>query len=130
MRIDKARGEAASLVMVVFVLGALVGGVGNHLWGARVLGARQQASPKSQIISQLDHEVALTPDEEKQLGGIIDETQGKLKALYVKTDAQREKIRLGSHVEIRAILTPDQQAKYDDFVRRIEAERKKNGTTN
>ena len=137
MRVDRARGEAAALVLVVFILGALVGGLGNHLWGARVWGARvstathqQQTSPKAQIISQLNHEVNLTPDEEKQLGGIIDETQGKLKNLYANTDAQREKIRLGSHVEIRAILTPEQQAKYDDFVLRIEAERKKNAAAN
>jgi len=35
---DKKRGEAAVLVVIVFLLGALLGGVGNHLWGERVWG--------------------------------------------------------------------------------------------
>ena len=36
MENTKKRGEAAVLVLVVFLLGALLGGVGNHLWDERV----------------------------------------------------------------------------------------------
>ena len=38
MENTKKRGEAAVLVLVVFLLGALLGGVGNHVWGERVWG--------------------------------------------------------------------------------------------
>ncbi len=42
MATTKARGEAAALVAVVFLLGILLGGVGNHLWGERVWGMRRR----------------------------------------------------------------------------------------
>ena len=38
MEAIKARREAAALVFVVFLLGVLLGGMGNHLWGSRVWG--------------------------------------------------------------------------------------------
>ncbi len=43
---DKKRGEAAVLVVVVFLLGALLGGVGNHVWGERVWGKQTISSPQ------------------------------------------------------------------------------------
>ena len=36
MRSNKARLRSGSLVFVVFLLGILLGGVGDHLWGERV----------------------------------------------------------------------------------------------
>ena len=40
----KTRSEAAVLVIVVFFLGALLGVVGNHLWGESVWGKQISAA--------------------------------------------------------------------------------------
>jgi len=81
---DKKRGEAAVLVVIVFLLGALLGGVGNHVWGERVWGKQTvSAQPtKGQIVSNLTKELQLTPDQQKQLGAIVDDTKTQWRALY------------------------------------------------
>jgi len=128
MATTKARREAAALFFVVFLLGVLLGGVGVHLWGGRVLGEANPVNTnpnRAQVIAQCTHELQLTPDEQKQMIAIIDDTRAKWAALYAPLDPQKEQIRLEGRAHIRAILTPEQQVKFDDFMRRIDEQRKK-----
>jgi Spy/CpxP family protein refolding chaperone len=128
MATTKARREAAALFFVVFLLGMLLGGVGVHLWGEHVLGgpAPVNTNPtRAQVIAQCTHELQLTPDQQKQMIAIIDDTRAKWAALYAPLDPRREQIRLDGRAHIRAILTPEQQVKFDDFMRRIDEQRKK-----
>ena len=69
MATTKARGEAAVLVAVVFLLGILLGGVGNHLWGERVWGMRDTTPPPNHLSVELTQELQLTPDQQKQING-------------------------------------------------------------
>jgi Spy/CpxP family protein refolding chaperone len=122
----KTGREAAFLVIVVFLLGALLGGVGNHVWDQRVQG-QQQSGPKSrdQVVADFTHELDLTPDQQKQLATIVDDTRAKWRALYAPLDAQHEDIRQQGRARIRAILTPAQLPKFEDFVQRLDEQRKK-----
>jgi Spy/CpxP family protein refolding chaperone len=119
MENSKTRSEAAMLVLVVFVLGVLLGGLGNHLWGERVWGRQTPPAPPSrtQIVSELTHELQLTPDQQQQLGAIVDDTKAKIRAAYAPADAQRE--------QLRAILTPEQLPKFEAFMAHIDEQRKK-----
>jgi len=126
----RTRREAALLVFVVFLLGLLVGGVGNHLWGERVWGKQElpvRPGPPSreQVVNDLTRELQLTPDQQKQLGPIIDDTRAQVRALYTPLDAQHEKIRQQGRERIRALLTPEQQPKFDQFMQRIDEQRRK-----
>src|ERR1700756_148867 len=103
MPINKARSEAAVLVLVVFLLGVILGGLGTHLWGARVFGMRPQPSPRAQYISDLTREVQLTPDQQKKLNSILDDTKAKWAALYQPLDVQKEQIREEGHARMRAL---------------------------
>ncbi|MGC2418767.1 MAG: hypothetical protein WA434_13550 [Candidatus Acidiferrales bacterium] len=128
MATTKARREAAALFFVVFLLGVLLGGVGVHLWGERVLGETKPVNTnptRAQVIAQCTHDLQLTPDQQKQMIAIIDDTRAKWIALYAPLDPKREQIRLDGRAHIRAILTPEQQVKFDDFMRRIDEQRKK-----
>jgi len=128
MATTKAKREAAALFFVVFLLGVLLGGVGVHLWGERVWGgpAPVNTNPtRAQVIAQCTHELQLTPDEQKQMIAIIDDTRARWAALYAPLDPKKEQIRLDGRARIRAILTPEQQVKFDDFMRRIDEQRKK-----
>jgi hypothetical protein len=119
---SKTRREAAVLVFVVFLLGLLVGGVGNHLWGERVWGrsepTRQGPPPRAQVVNDLTRDLQLTPDQQQKIGAIIDDTRAQMLS-------QHEKIRQEGRTRIRAILTADQQAKFDQFLQRINEQRKK-----
>lgn len=129
MESNKTKREAAVLVLVVFVLGLLLGAAGNHVWGERVWG-RENMGPggrpsRNQVINDLNHQLELTPDQQKQLGSIIDDTRTRWDALYAPLESDHEKIRLEGRQRIRAILTPDQQKKYDAFMQHLDEQRKK-----
>jgi hypothetical protein len=124
---DKKRGEAAVLVVIVFLLGALLGGVGNHVWGERVWGKQTVSGQptKGQIVSNLTRELQLTPDQQKQLGVIVDDTKAQWRTLYTTIEPRHEEIRQQSRDRIRAILTPDQKPKFEEFMKRIDEQRQK-----
>jgi Spy/CpxP family protein refolding chaperone len=108
MQNARAKSEAGLLVLVVFVLGVLVGGVGNHLWDAHVISAGRPGNghPPGTSLSQL---LQLTSDQQKQLDAIFNDSRPQLQAL----DAQHNALRAQTRARIRAILTPDQQVKFD-----------------
>ena len=129
MEAIKARREAAILVFVVFLLGVLLGGVGSHLWGSRVWGnqAGQTVTPPSrdQLLANFTRELELTPDQQKQLGGILDNSRSKFHALDRSLDPQRMEIRDQSRAQMRELLTPDQQVKFDAYLQRVDLQRRK-----
>jgi hypothetical protein len=125
MATTKARSEAAALVAVVFLLGALLGFVGNHLWGERVWGMREIPVPPNHLSVELKQELQLTPDQQREMNGIISETQVKWRALYGPLEPQRAEIRELSHEQMRKILTPDQLPKFDAFMQRLDEQRKR-----
>ncbi len=129
MESNKTKREAAVLVLVVFVLGLLLGAAGNHVLGERVWGREKMAPgglpPRNKVINELTQELALTPDQQTQLGQIVDDTRSRWDALYAPLEPEREKIRQEGRQRIRAVLTPDQQKKYDAFMQHLDEQRKK-----
>lgn len=109
MQNSRTKSEAGLLVLVVFALGLLVGGVGNHLWGAHVWGSQTPPRGPGQRPQPISQVLGLSADQQKQLDAIFNDTHPQFKAL----DAQREALHLQVRARIRAILTPDQQVKFD-----------------
>ena len=132
MPATKPLSEAAILVAVVFLLGVLLGGLGNHLWGERVWGVRADASlpPQKHLDVLLNEELQLTPDQQKQIQVIITQTQARWRSLYSPLEGQSDQIREESHDQMRAILTPEQKPKFDAFMKRIDHDRKRVGEKN
>jgi Spy/CpxP family protein refolding chaperone len=121
----KVRREAAVLAVVVFLLGALVGGIATHVW--TIHAANKQFAPhgRDQILSQMTRELEFTPEQLQVVTQIVDETHGQIRALYSPLDAQRDQIRQKTRERIRAVLTPEQKIKFEDFLRRLDEQRKK-----
>jgi len=121
--------EAVSLVLVVFVLGVLLGGVGDHLWGLRVWGSQPHPmTHRDQIIDDLTRELNLTPYQVKQVTAAVDQKQAEINKLYAPLDAQRDQIRQQGREQIRAALTPEQQKKFDSFLARLDEVKRKENT--
>jgi len=125
MEKTNVRREAAVLAVVVFLLGALVGGIATHVW--TIHAANQQFAPhgRDQILSRMTSELEFTPEQLKIVTGIVDDTHSQVRALYSPLDAQREQIRQKARERIRAVLTPEQKPKFEDFLRRLDDQRKK-----
>lgn len=129
MQNSKTKSEAGILVLVVFVLGLLVGGVGNHLWGARVWGSARQDHagpghpPPGPSPSQ---RLGLTSDQQKQWDAIFTDARPQFQAL----DNQRNELHLQIREKLRAVLTPDQQVKFDAMVKDQDARGRGRGGPN
>jgi hypothetical protein len=120
------KGEAAILMLVVFVLGILLGGLGSHAWEEHMWGpSGPPRSSSRQIISDLADELQLSADQRKELSAIVDDSKAQIRAAYAPADAQREQLRQQGSARIRAILTPDQLPKFDAYRQRIDEQRKK-----
>ena len=74
---------------------------------------------------RMTRELTLSPDQQKQLGPILDDMQAKFRALHEQIAPQAEQIRQEGRARIRALLTPEQEPKFEDFVRRFDEQKKK-----
>jgi hypothetical protein len=105
----RGRFEAGILVFVVFLLGMLLGGVGTHLWGARVWGETRPAPTMKRVPGQfmavMTQRLQLTPDQQKQFESMLDDTKSKLTSLYGPVDQERDQIRAANRARMRAVLT-------------------------
>jgi len=126
---NKSR-EAITLVLIVFVLGVLIGGIGDHLWGLRVWGSQPHPmTHRDQIIDDLTRELNLTPDQVKKVTAAVDQKQAEINKLYAPLNSQRDQIRQQGREQIRAALTPEQQKKFDAFLEQLDAVKKRENTS-
>jgi Spy/CpxP family protein refolding chaperone len=125
-----ATRKAALWVGLVFLLGAALGGVLGNVFGVH---ARNVPPPqlseverRTQKVQRLTQELNLTPDQQKQVEAIIASVQAQYKAIRESTEPQMNEARQKGREQIRTILTPEQKPKFEDFLRRLDEERKKN----
>jgi Spy/CpxP family protein refolding chaperone len=117
MQNSKTKSEAGLLVLVVFILGVLVGGVGYRLWGFRVFSSSDMRGgpppgrgPQGPSFSQ---RMGLSTDQQKQLDAIFSKSHPQFQSLDDSYHSQRNALREQVRQQIRAILTPEQQTKFD-----------------
>jgi len=124
MENNKLSREAALLVIVVFVLGAVLGGLATHVWSIHASSKSIPHGP-DQLIEELSRQLQLSPDQLKQVTDIVDQTHTQVRSMYAPLDAQRDQIRQQARDRIRAVLTPDQKAKFEAFLLHLDEARKK-----
>jgi Spy/CpxP family protein refolding chaperone len=126
-----ARRKAALWVGVVFLLGAALGGVLGYLFAHRPVSAANpplsEPERRAHRVEELTKELSLTPQQAQQLDGILLRRHTEAKAIHDQTDAQIDSLRQRGRAEVRAILTPDQLPKFEEFLKRVDEERKRNG---
>jgi Spy/CpxP family protein refolding chaperone len=114
--------KAILLVTMVFVLGVVVGAAGYYIAAGQV-----SAKPRATVVQRLTTELSLSAEQQKQVSDILDETRKKYDSIYGPVRPQMEAARQEGRQKIRAILTPEQQVKFEEHLRRIDEERAKRG---
>jgi Spy/CpxP family protein refolding chaperone len=130
---NSVKQKAALWVGVVFLLGAALGGVLGYVFAhSAYAGAIPQpitdTAKRAQKVARLTKELDLSSEQQQQLDIILGEVMGRYKAIHDSTGPQIDVERQKGRERIRAILTPDQGPKFEDFLRRIDDERKKSGS--
>jgi Spy/CpxP family protein refolding chaperone len=125
------RQKASLWLAVVFLLGIGLGGVLGYALAHRtyaavptVMTAEQRRAQKRE---QLAREVGLTPDQQRQVVAILDEAQVGYKAIHAASDPQIDSVRQKSRDKIRGLLSPEQKPKFEEFIKKLDDERKRAG---
>lgn len=125
-----ATRKAAIWVVVVFLLGAAAGVMLGYSYAHRSVVAASAPRPeperRARRVEQLTQQLGLTSDQAKQLDAILLKWHGQVKAIHDQSDAQMGQLRQKGRDDIRAILTPEQKPKFEEFLQKLDAERKHN----
>ena len=124
-----AKQRAAIWVAVVFLLGASLGGLVGYVFAHRSVSANAPLTAqerRAKKVEELTRAADLTPEQRQQLEAILTQLHGEYKALREQSDAQINQARQQGRNQIRAILTPEQKPKFEEFLKRMDEERKRN----
>jgi hypothetical protein len=125
-----AKRKAALWVGVVFLLGAALGGLLGYAfvhssYAAPAAQLTDQAK-RQQRVAQLTQDLSLTNDQQQHLDTILTSMQAEFKSIRKQVDPQLDDARQRGRNQIRAILTLDQKPKFEEFLKHLDEERKKN----
>jgi Spy/CpxP family protein refolding chaperone len=127
-----ATWKAALWVGVVFLLGAALGGVVGYSYEHHLVSAANTPLPeptrRAQRVEELTKILGLTSAQSQQVDAILLERHTEVKTIHDQTDAQIEQVKQKGRDQIRAILTPEQKPKFEDFLRDLDQKRKHGGS--
>ena len=127
------RGRVHVIVYtLVFTLGLAAGAMGLRLY-ERSYGASAEGRggrfDRERYVSLLTRDVQLTSDQRKELDRILDDTRGEFAEVRKTIAPQVSEIKERARGRIRAMLTPDQQPRFEAFLKAWDAEKEHRGTT-
>jgi Spy/CpxP family protein refolding chaperone len=125
------RRRAGLWLALVFLLGAAVGVVFGYSFGHWSYASTKVATPaltegerQAKRVADMSKEIGLNGEQSTKLEGIIHNTHEEMKAIHTKSDAEVDAVREKARDEIRQFLTPEQKAKFEVMVQRMDAQRK------
>lgn len=112
------------VLLVVFVLGSVTGAALTGLYRSRASsgGAEARERAMHERFEKMRSELNLTDQQTTSVRGILDETRNEYRALRTELRPRFEEPRLKARARIRALLTPEQQQKFDALVAQQDAQ--------
>lgn len=126
----EVRKKAAIWLVLVFALGAATGGVfgynmAHHSYASTKAPIPTEADRRAAKLAEMTREIGLEPDQMTKVSAIISEAQTEIHAIRDKSDADVDAVRVKARDEMRAFLAPEQKAKFEEYVKRLDEERQK-----
>ena len=112
------------VLLVVFVLGSVTGAALTGLYRSRTGGAGPEARERAmhERFEKMRTELNLTDQQTTSVRTILDETRNEYRALRTELRPRFEEPRMKARTRIRALLTPEQQQKFDALVAKQDAQ--------
>jgi len=110
------------VLVVVFILGSITGAALTGLYRLRAGSDRSARNPQ-QRFEKMRSELSLTDEQTKAVSAILDEARNEYRALRGELRPRFEEPRLKARTKIRALLTSEQQQKFDAIVAQQDAQR-------
>ena len=125
----RPRAWAALVLFAVFVLGALVGvvgaGIAAHHHIHTVFDGTEEEVETRVSLALLDRLLGLSDEEREQMREVLARNAVEHTRLRASIEPSLASLRDHERAELRSILTPEQRAKFDAAIAKIDARRRR-----
>ena len=124
------RKKAAIWLALVFIIGTATGGVFGYSLARRSYAATKpvilsEPERRAKKLADMTEAIGLTAEQAQKADGIIKEAQTEIRAIHDKSDSEVDVVRMKTRGEMRAFLTPEQLPKFEQYIQKMDEERKK-----
>lgn len=108
----------AVYLFLVFISGAVVGALGYRMYSPPSARSEHRVSPeewRKQYLDELTARVNLTPDQVQKVNAILDDTDARFNQARDQHHQAIEQIKEDHRNKLRALMTPQQLVKYEQF---------------
>ena len=85
-------------------------------------------SRRAHRVAELTQTLSLTSAQSQQVDAILQQRHAEVKTIHDQTDAQIDQVRQKGREQVRAILTPEQKPKFEEFLKNLDEQRKRAGS--
>jgi hypothetical protein len=124
------RRAAGFWLAVVFVMGAAIGAVFGYAFAHKSYAAMNtittsEPERRAKRVEDMTKDIGLTPEQAQKVDAMLLKAHTDIKQIHDKAEVDIEAVRQAKRAEMRTFLTEEQKPKFEAFVQRIDAERKK-----
>ena len=127
-----ATWKAALWVGVVFLLGTALGGTLGYSYAHHLVSAANtplsEPARRAQRVEQLTQALSLTSAQSQQVDAVLLQRHTEAKAIHDQADVQLDQVHQKGRDQIRAILTPEQRPKFEEFLKNLDQQKKRSGS--
>ena len=113
-------------VVAVFALGCVTGALLDSAYRLRAGAARTEGKRgrgHQEVFERMRRDLQLTEEQASEVRRILEQTRGDYRALRAEARPRFDSIRQSARARIRALLTPEQQQRFDAKVAERDARR-------
>jgi Spy/CpxP family protein refolding chaperone len=118
-----ARAKVIAAVLAVFALGCVTGAALDSAYRLRAAGLSRTQPQREDFFGALQRNLNLDERQSSQVRAIIDETRDGYRQLRTEVRPRYDALRRDGRARIRALLTPEQQQKFDRMTAERDARR-------
>jgi predicted kinase len=119
MAVDPRR-KAQLVIGLAFLLGAATGGLSTYLFYSQ---RPQPVYSVTEVANELTKRLGLEISQRAQVEEILSESRKQYKQVREQMRLQNQTVREATRTKIRTILSPEQQTRFDEWVREMDAKR-------
>jgi Spy/CpxP family protein refolding chaperone len=119
-----ARAKVIAAALAVFILGCVTGAALDSAYRLRAAGQRRPPQQqREEFFNSLQRNLDLDAQQSAQIRAVIDETREGYRQLRTEVSPRYDTLRRDGRARIRALLTPEQQQKFDRMTAERDARR-------
>jgi len=122
----KTRLKIWLVVVGVFILGGITGASLGSLYRMRAGGSERsmhERRSKEDVFKRMKSDLNLSEQQATEISAILDQTRNEYRQLRTEVRPRYDAVRQNARTKIRALLTPEQQQKFDAQVAEHDARR-------